>query len=81
MTVRELTNRLDADTDYRSLLDEPEVAALRAKSPEEELSENDYVSLYALFDRIGGNLRKELESLTGYEEQLELLEKEMEESA
>lgn len=81
MTVRELTNRLDADADYRSLLDEPEVAALRAKSPEEELSENDYVSLYALFDRIGGNLRKELESLTGYEEQLELLEKEMEESA
>jgi hypothetical protein len=78
MTVRELTNRLDADADYRSLLDEPEVAALRAKSPEEELSENDYVSLYALFDRIGGNLRKELESLTGYEEQLELLEKEME---
>lgn len=81
MTVRELTNRLDADADYRSLLDEPEVAALRAKSPEEELSENDYVSLYALFDRIGGNLRKELESLTGYEEQLELLEKEMEGSA
>lgn len=80
MKIQELIGKLKADPDYLSLLDEPELVALGAKDPATELGEKEYISLEKLFKRLGTDLQKELALISGYEEKLELLGKEMEES-
>ena len=80
MKIQELIGKLRADPDYRSLLDEPELVALGAKDPTTELREEEYISLESLLNRLGTDLQKELALISGYEEKLELLDKEMEES-
>lgn len=73
MTTGALLRRFAADEDLAPLLAEPELAFLKERAADSELSKDDITAVVALCDRVEQALEGESEVLSKYESELEAL--------